>query len=80
MDNLTKNVSQAKASLKYHIKFCEKLIKLLNGADEEQIIRATLVAWCLDVYMDKHLGKDLSATIADAMLATQNMETINKDE
>ncbi len=60
-----KNVTEAKQSIKAHIKFFEALLNHLNGTDEIFKGRAMWAAWCLHRYMNDGLISDIEKAMKE---------------
>jgi hypothetical protein len=59
------NVTEAKQSLKSHIKFLEALLDHVKGEDEIMKGRAMWTTWCLHRYINDGLIKDLEKAMRD---------------
>ncbi len=65
MSEENSNVSEAKQSIKSHIKFFEALLKHLNGNDKVLQGRAMWAKWCLHRYINDGLVNDIEKAMRE---------------
>ena len=65
MNTEEQNIKEAKNSIKYHIKFCQSLLKHVSGSDEQLKLRAMYATWCLHRYINDQLIDDIEKANRD---------------
>lgn len=67
-----KNITDAKHSLKSHIKFLEALLKHINGNDTILKNRAMWATYCLHRYINDGLMIDIETEIRESIKSAQD--------
>ena len=59
------NITEAKNSLKHHIKFFESLLQHIRRGDEPHLSRSMWAAWCLHRYINDQLIVDIQKAMME---------------
>lgn len=59
------NITEAKKSLKYHIKFFESLLTHIRRGEEPHLSRSMWATWCLHRYINDQLVFDIEKAISE---------------
>ena len=59
------NITEAKKSLKYHIKFFESLLAHIRKGEEPQLSRAMWATYCLHRYINDGLINDIEKAMKE---------------
>lgn len=59
------NITEAKNSLKYHIKFFESLLQHVRRGTEPHLSRSMWAAWCLHRYINDQLMNDIEKAMRE---------------
>jgi hypothetical protein len=57
------NITEAKMSLKHHVKFFESLLKHIRKGEEPMLSRSMWATWCLHRYIEDRLMDDIKKVI-----------------
>lgn len=60
-----KNITEAKESIKYHIKFFESLLDNIRRGKEPHMGHAMWATWCLHRYIEDRLIEDIEKAIKE---------------
>lgn len=59
------NITEAKKSLKHHIKFFDSLLLHIRRGEEPHLSRAMWATWCLHRYINDGLIKDIEKAMQE---------------